>query len=279
MVVRFHSLTGAVVVLLAVALSCWTGAARADFSIIPISVSLTPQKSTDLVTLHNGGTKELRLQLSVYKWDQTPEGKLVLTPTDDVVFYPPIVTVAAKEDRIIRVGTAIPFGFTEQAYRVVAQELPPPAQPPKPGETTVQTKVIVLTKMSIPVFLEPPSFTHADSLAAPVIQNGRLAFKVNNDGNVRVQVGQAIVDGFGNGNKPLFHRKTMRGAYVLAGEHQEYELEVPNPPCGEIQKLSIAVPVTKPFGQYDVKGDTLKAELNVTPDKCGTRVAASAKTH
>jgi fimbrial chaperone protein len=267
-VTRFHF----AVALGAFSLSVWFasyGTARADFSIIPISVALTPQKATDLLTIHNSGNHQVRLQLNIYKWSQTTEGKPVLTPSDDVVFYPPIVTVDQNEDRIIRVGSAVPFGFVEKTYRVVAEELPPLPEPPKPGETRGQTKVLVLTKMSIPVFLEPPSMVHNQAISSASLQNGTLSFQVRNQGNSHMTMSHAWVEGYGSDNKSLFHRSTVRSNYILGGQYQNFSLDLPNPPCSQLRKLSILVPIGLPSGEYDIKSDTLKTDLSVTPDKCG----------
>jgi fimbrial chaperone protein len=256
---------------LAVLLSCFAQTARADFSIVPIGVVLTPQKSTDLITIHNRASKAVRLQLSGFIWDQTPEGKMKLTPTDEVVFYPPLVTVDANEDRIIRVGAAAPFGFAEKAYRLIAQELPPPPESLSPGaEKAVVSKVIVLTKVSVPIFMKAPSTVHSDSIVRAELRNGRLSFLIKNDGNTHITLGRPLVQGLGAGDKSVFTSgNTPRTNYVLAGEAVPHEVDIPSKECSEIRKLLILAPIGKPTGEYDSAGETLKAELMVTPDKCG----------
>lgn len=252
--------------------------ARADFSIIPVTISLTPEKATELLTLHNPGAQTVRLQLSVYNWDQRPDGQFKLTPTDDLVFYPPIVTIEPREDRIVRVGAAVPFGEAEKTYRVLAEELPPPPEPAAPGAAKqVRSRVVVLARVYLPVFLLPSAVVHAESITATGIQNGRLSFRLKNDGNLHVIAGGPKVDGFGAGGKLAFHRQTLRGSYLLASEYLDYQFDIPNPECREIHKLAIEVPVTKPVGEFDFEGENLKAELNVTPERCGSAVAAGAK--
>ena len=86
-------------------------ALASDISIVPVGLSLTPTKPTDLMTLHNKGDTAVSLELSVFQWNEGPDGKTKLTPSDDVVFFPPIVTMGPKEDRIVRVGAMVPFGL------------------------------------------------------------------------------------------------------------------------------------------------------------------------
>lgn len=257
----------------------FAGTARADFTIVPISVVLTPQKSTDLITIHNRGSKAVRLQLTGYVWDQTPDGKMKLTATDEVVFYPPLVSVDANEDRIIRVGAAAPFGFVEKTYRLIAEELPPPPEPLPPGaEKAVMTRVIVLTKVSVPVFMEAPSAVHSDSLAGAELRNGRVSFQIKNNGNTHVTIGMPGVRGFGAGDKNVYTSGNMtRGNYVLPGEAALYQVDIPSKQCSEVRKLVITAPIGKPSGEYDSTGEILRAELSVTPDQCGPSAAAASR--
>jgi fimbrial chaperone protein len=272
---RFTVVASVGVAFLAVLLSCSAGTARADFSIVPLGVVLTPQKSTDLITIHNRGSKQVRLQLSGYAWDQTADGKMKLTPTDEVVFYPPLVTIAPDEDRIVRVGAAAPFGFVEKTYRLIAEELPPPPESLPPGaEKAVITKVIVLTKVSVPVFMEAPTTVHSDSLAGAELRNGQVSFQIKNAGNTRITIGIPSVQGFSAGGKSVYTGTANRGNYVLPGEATLFELDVPSKQCSEIRKLVITAPIGKPTGEYDSAGEILKAELSVTPDKCGPSTAA-----
>ena len=246
-------------------------ASASDISIVPIGLSLTPTRTTDLITLHNAGSSAVSMQLSAFQWDETPDGKTKLTPTDDVVFFPPIVTVGPKEDRIVRVGAMVPFGFTEKAYRLIAEELPPPRfEPPAPGAPQqVVTKVVVLTRISMPIFLSPPSAAHQESIDGLAVQNGRVVFQLKNAGNSHVLSGGARITGWTAGNKALFSTAGAVSGYLLAGQPLQGRVELPNPPCNELQKIAVEVPITEPFGDYDLRTSMLRAETPVSPVNCG----------
>jgi fimbrial chaperone protein len=268
---RFAVAANAGTAFLAALLSGFAATARADFSIVPVSVVLTAQKPTDLITIRNRGSKAVRLQLAGYIWDQTPDGKMKLTPTDEVVFYPPLATVDANEDRIVCVGAAAPFAFVEKTYRLIAQELPPPAEAPPPGaEKAVMTRVIVLTRVSVPVFMEPPTTVHSASLVGAPLRRGRLSFEVRNDGNTHITLGRPSVLGFGVGDKSIYSAGDItRGNYVLPGEAMLHEVDIPSKDCSQIRELIIEAPIGKPTGEYDSTGELLRAQVKVTPDQCG----------
>src|SRR2546426_7385982 len=125
-------------------------AGAATFSVTPLRVLFAPDTRSALVTLHNQGTEDVRVQLSLFAWDQDPQGEMQLTPTDDLLFFPLLLTLAPGDRRHIRLGPATPFTSTEKTYRLFVEELPPlvtPAGAP-PG-------IRILTRMGIPIFLQP----------------------------------------------------------------------------------------------------------------------------
>jgi fimbrial chaperone protein len=248
--------------------------ARSNFSMIPVSVVLTPQKPTNLITVHNTADHPVRMQLNVYSWDQTPDGKLKLAPTDDVVFYPPILSVEANADSIVRVGAAVPFSVVEKTYRVIAEEMPPPPEPLKPGQTNVTPKVLVLSKLSIPVFLQATQIVHSDSLDEVSLRDGILSFRVKNQGNTHLNIVPASVDVLDGAGKPIFQGIVGKAGYVLPNEYRDYAFNIPNPQCRQSRKLKVQISVSKMKSEYDSQLGTLKAEFDPTPDMCGTGVGS-----
>ena len=82
------------------ALALFAGAApahAATFSVNPTQVYLSGRTTTSLLTLRNDSDEPLRFQLSVFAWDQRPDGEMLLAPTQDVVFFPAMLTLAPKE--------------------------------------------------------------------------------------------------------------------------------------------------------------------------------------
>ena len=77
-----------------------------SFKITPVQVLLSRQVPTGLLTLKNESDRTLRFQADVFSWDQDPQGRMRLTPTRDVVFFPTVLSVQPGEERKVRVGTA-----------------------------------------------------------------------------------------------------------------------------------------------------------------------------
>ena len=89
-------------------------AAASNFNVNPTQVFLSSKATSALVTVRNDSTDQLRFQLSVFAWDQSPSGELVLTPTDDIVFFPSLLTLGPNEERRVRVGRVTAPGEKEK---------------------------------------------------------------------------------------------------------------------------------------------------------------------
>ena len=86
-----------------------TPAGAATLTVTPTHVLFSPKTRSALVTLHNQGSEVLRRQLSMFAWDQSPQGEMQITPSEDVVFFPTLLTLAPGDIRHIRIGPATPL--------------------------------------------------------------------------------------------------------------------------------------------------------------------------
>src|SRR5512141_1630359 len=73
------------------------------FRVTPIQVELSG-KSSALLTLTNESGQPLRFQISAFSWSQAPNGDMQLNPTQDISFFPSLLTLKAGEERKVRVG-------------------------------------------------------------------------------------------------------------------------------------------------------------------------------
>lgn len=147
---------------------CWSPAASATtFTVDPVQISLSASKKSALLTLQNTSQETLRFQLSLFTWDQDPQGQMHLGPSSEVVFFPSLVSLPPGESRVVRVGTSASPAATEKAYRIFVEELPPIE---KPGGHGREAGVRILTKMGIPIFLEPTNRVVKGSIAELALQ-------------------------------------------------------------------------------------------------------------
>jgi fimbrial chaperone protein len=155
-----------------------------------------------------------------------------LEPTEDIVFFPALLTLRPSEERRIRVGSVAPAGSQEKTYRIFVEELPS-------LEASSGGAVRVLTKMGIPIFLRPAKEAAAGALSEVGQQNGKFHFMLSNTGTVHF-VPQAITVRGLSGRNAVFERH-LEGWYVLAGGHRLFDLDLPRPECVRATSLAVEV--------------------------------------
>ncbi len=226
-----------------------------SFNVSPLKIVLSGKSSSALLEITNQSDEPLRLQLSVSVWDQSPAGEILLTATDDVIVFPPLFTVEPGEKRKIRLGAVTPRGVTEKSYRVVVEELPPA----KPGETEGGV-IRVLTRMTIPVFLEPLNKkTVTGEIVNLTLRNGTASFDVRNTGNMHFSVSRIEVVGLGTSGEPIA-RHGVEGWYVLAGSSRRYDIRLSSADCRNLTALTV---------EAQSEAGPLRARADVNAEGCG----------
>ncbi|MBI2358943.1 MAG: molecular chaperone [Deltaproteobacteria bacterium] len=216
---------------------------------------LSAKTRSALLTIRNESGDTLRFQLNVFAWDQSPQGEVLLSPTEDIVFFPPLLTLAPGEERRVRIGTVTPVASSEKTYRIFVEELPPSS---KPGRAQGEAEVRLVTKMGIPIFIQPDNRLEGTRVQEMVIRRGLLSFQIRNTGNVHFVPEDIRVKGYGPGGDTLFERR-LEGWYILAGGHRSYELEIPKGDCAKLKTLAVEV-----GGQQQ----SVKERLEVPPSAC-----------
>lgn len=154
-------------------------AGAAAFSVDPTLIRLSTRSSSRLLLVRNESDQAVRLQLSAFAWAQSVDGEMQLQPTEDLIFFPALLTLEPGQERRVRVGTTAIFGTVEKSYRLFLEELPPE---PRGGDQGAA--VHVLTKMGIPVFLLPPVSRAQATLRDMGLTGGTLTFQLANGGTV-----------------------------------------------------------------------------------------------
>src|SRR5262245_53119535 len=96
-----------------------------SFSVDPLLIRLDAQTNNAVMTITNPTSHDISFEIKAFAWDQAPpDGAMQLTPTTDVVIFPPLAAVKAHSVQRIRVGTTLRPGPVEKAYRVMIEELP-----------------------------------------------------------------------------------------------------------------------------------------------------------
>jgi fimbrial chaperone protein len=230
-------------------------ASASTFTVDRVQIFLSARAKSDGLTVKNVSADTLRFQLSVFAWDQTSQGEMVLASTQDVVFFPQLFTLAPGEERHVRIGSATSPAASEKTYRLFVEELPPvaggaPGSPP--GEVALRTR------LGIPIFLRPPKEVTGGRLETLALQGARLSFAVRNTGTVHFVVQGISITGYGAAGD-VVAQATLEGWYILAGGARRYELQLPADKCPAIKAVSVEVRTAQA---------TFTERLELTPNAC-----------
>jgi fimbrial chaperone protein len=206
-------------------------ASAATFTVDPTQIFLSGRTGSVLLTLRNESTETLQFQLSVFAWAQSPTGEMQLEPTEDIVFFPTLLTLKPMETRRVRVGSATAQDVREKTYRIFVEELPP--------TNTVGNGVRVLTKMGIPIFVRPVKEVATATLSDLRQQEGALRFTLTNAGTVHIVPQSIKVRGL-TGPNTAFDRE-LEGWYVLAGGRREFDVAFPKNACAQVTSIVVDI--------------------------------------
>ena len=234
-----RSLLARFVLLLCLALSQAEAGWAATFTVNPVQVFLSARARSAILTLRNTSDETLRFQLDVFAWDQNERGEMSLQPTRDIVFFPALLTLAPGEERNVRVGSTAPAGPVEKTYRLFIEELRPPA-----GAVLPAGQVRVLTKVGIPIFIDPVQPKSSAQVDGARLRDGQLSFEVRNTGTVHFVVQGVRLTGYDAGGQRVLEG-ALDGWYVLPGGVRRYELPLPPADCPKVRSLGIEVQTTR----------------------------------
>jgi len=118
----YHAFLGAFLLLLLFPAILTAG----QFSVTPIRMDFDRDVKTGVVTISAEGPDRLNLQMRAYEWTEDDQGKDVCTETQDLIFFPKIMTLSKGEKKTLRAGNESPPVEKEKAYRLFVEEIPSP---------------------------------------------------------------------------------------------------------------------------------------------------------
>jgi fimbrial chaperone protein len=242
-------------------------AAASAFTVTPVRVFLGPGTSSALLTVRNDSTEAIRFQISLQAWNQAANGEMQLSDTHDLVFFPAMMELKPAEQKNVRVGSTFKTPVTtERSYRIFFEELPPPNVAAKADNTKPAAEVRVLTKMGVPIFIQPPAPLVRGEIANAAVSGSRVDFDIRNTGNSFFSVSSVTLTGLAKTDTATFEKK-QDGWYVLAGGSRHYQFEVPADKCQATDHLRIDVVSTL----ADDKGTPipLQQPISLSAAPCG----------
>ncbi len=195
--------------------TAWAG----SFAVNPVRLQLSAAQPTAVLHVTNDGKTSTVVQLSLFVWSQV-NGRNVLTPTRKLLATPPIFTLPAGGEQIVRVGLlAKPVAQRETAYRLLMTQVAPR---PRPGFRGLR----VVLRLSLPVFVAPRIGTATPKLAWRIrrLGNGRVRLTVTNNGTAHAQVSDLALAASATG--PALAQPATGNGYVLPGASRSWELKL-----------------------------------------------------
>jgi fimbrial chaperone protein len=201
------ALAGAAVILL---LACPAATAQA-LSVLPVNVLFSPGQRASSLTVSNTGTSETAIQIRAYAWRQK-DGDDQLADSDAVVLSPPIARMAPGSSQVIRLILRQPPQGREATYRILIDQIPPPAEP---------GVVHMVLRLSIPIFAQPPTRAVPHVQFHLEIDSGKLILVGINDG-LSHELIHDIVLTTADGRK--LKEESGAGPYILAGSTRRWPI-------------------------------------------------------
>ena len=188
------------------------GAARAQpLTVLPVTIKMSPgQKAAALTVISAGPTS---FQVRAYAWRQSEHGDVQLADTDALLASPPLGTIAAGGSQVIRLVLRRLPTDREATYRILVDQIPPPAAP---------GVVQVALRLSIPIFALPQTRV-APHVTWHIENAGGQSFLVGvNDGTSHLKVHDLALHATGGATLPVETKNVS--PYLLAGTTRRWRV-------------------------------------------------------
>lgn len=232
----------------------FAGAIAGEFVVSPIRLELGASMRSGAITVRNEGTEKMGFQVDAMEWRQDADGKDQYLQTQDLVFFPKIMTVEGGQEGLIRVGTKTPVVPAEKTYRLFIQELPGTTKAPE--QNTAQVKFLI--RFGAPVFVAPLKPQDGLAITSLDIAKGEISLSTHNSGNRHQMVQSLQLKGADSGGLEVY-AVTLADRYLLSGTTKHYGATLPPEQCARLAALTV-----------ELKTDRLSTtrKLDVTPSMC-----------
>jgi fimbrial chaperone protein len=195
-----------------------TNALAAQWQVIPISLDLSQQAKSGVITVRNTGDEILQVSVIAKEWQQDKAGKDRYTDTSNLIFFPKVLQIKPNSERVIRVGVKAPAIRQEQTFRLYIKEAVPSSKR--------SNQVAVALQFGAPIFVQPLEEKIAGEISEIEITDGMINFSVKNLGNTHFRTTRIDVIGKDASGQQVLNQE-LKGWYVLAGADQRHETLIP----------------------------------------------------
>jgi fimbrial chaperone protein len=207
---RHTAIAKALAAILVIPLTSLAAGAQA-LAVLPVNIFVQPGQKASTLTVTNQGTTETSIQIRAFAWNQ-PDGEDQLTTSDVVVVSPPLATIAAGATQVIRLILRQPPQGAEATYRILVDQIPPPAEP---------GTVHIVLRLSIPIFVQPTTRA-VPHLQFHVESDGGQVYLVGTNDGLRHEVIRNIELSTSDGR--TLKADSSSTPYILAGVTRRWHI-------------------------------------------------------
>jgi fimbrial chaperone protein len=190
----------------------WAQDAGGGITVFPLNLQLGAGQRASTLTVQNHRDSNLQFQIRAFAWNQQ-HGTDGLVPTDALLVSPPLGTVSAGGNQVVRLVLKQPADARETSFRILLDEIPPPA---RPGAITIALR------LSIPIFVKPETRVAPNLSWSAITEDGQTYLVAVNDGTSHEVVHDLAIAS--SSGRSL--RIEAAGPYVLPGATRRWRIDV-----------------------------------------------------
>ena len=214
-------------------------ASAAQFALDMTRIHLSAGHAVETMTVTNQEQTPLIFEVAVKRWRQDADGNWQLAPEDGLVVHPLILRIEPGKEGRLRIGSLSPTVSAEAAYRIELTEVPDRTQQ-KAGSVMMRSRV------SIPVFVQPPNPKAALALSVDSIDAHTAHLRLRNTGTAYSPPGEATFRVRDAAHKVL-HEATVTPNYVLAGAQWPLQAKIPGTVCTRAASVELQLAGAAPL--------------------------------
>ena len=186
------------------------------FSVTPVRVYMASHERAAAITVTNDGEDELVMQTDIYEWKQTPDGKELLTLSEDMIMAPPILKMAPRSHQVIRLISLNEKSRDHQStYRMLVREIP------EARRMRADLQVQIAYAFSIPIFITPPGALAKVECVLARLGSDAVQAVCQNSGSAAAHLTGLHI----NNSAQETVTSITTGAYILPGVHRSFDLK------------------------------------------------------
>lgn len=218
---------------LAVLFSSIGSAFSGEWRVTPIRLDFDKGTKSGVITITNDSAEKVRLQIKATEWVQDGEGKDKYTDTSDLVYFPKMMILDNKEEKVLRAGIKATEVKKEKTYRLFIEEIPEPG-------TAEGSRVAIALRFGVPIFIKPEKEENKGEIEKVEMSKGVFKTVVKNLGNVHFMISSVNIKGKNKAGDEIFS-KELSGWYLLNGTSRPYTTQIPQDKCSELERLDVEI--------------------------------------